>query len=739
MTRLLALTAVLLAALPVAAATASERVIVQWAPAADRADRLAAHDAAEVSFDRGLGRPALQVLEVDPGQSAGDAVAALRADDAVLVAERDRVSHPHAVPDDPFFDELWGLRNLGGAFGVRGFAGPVAGADIAAVAAWDRTVGTPATVVAVIDSGYRFNHPDLAPVAWSNPGETVNGGDDDGNGLVDDTRGYDFVGQDAADPSVDNDPSDSDLITGGHGVHVAGTVGAAGDNGIGVTGVAQDVRIMPLRVCANDSSETDPPASSCPDSSLIEAIDYAGENGADVANVSLGRAGQRNQLIVDAFARNPGTLYVISAGNDGVDHDGGGPDDHHYPCDHDPATESSVPGAIDNVVCIAASNQADALAGFSDYGARSVDLAAPGTETLSTYSAFGDRYSEDFAADDFAASWTATAANGFGRDDDGPLTSFGMTDSPGAAPAASAVYESTLTTGFTVPAGWGRCWLQGRRFLELGDGSFRYTVLSDGAQAFASTPGDTPGSALASFTSSPLDDLAGTTVRLRFRFTADATPTAAEGAWLDDLELGCYEPASSSTATYAYLQGTSMAAPHVAGGAALLFSLDPSASVTEVRDALLDGAVPNRSSLCDPVTGVADRRTVTGGRLNVDRALAALDGDPLTPLAPPACGEPSTPPTTPQQQSTPPSPTPLLVPRCRVPKLKGLTKRRAQRALAKSFCRLGRVTTLKRRRASVRKLPLVVRSSRPRAGAERQASTKVAITLGPKHKNRKRS
>ena len=745
MTRLLAVLTALGAALLFGATAASAGVIVQWAPDSDRADRSAANADAEVAFDQTLGRPLLQLLEPESGQSVADAVAALRSDDAVLVVEPDRKNFPQAVPNDPRFGDLWGLRNLGGAFGIEGFAGPVAGADIAAVSAWDRTVGIPSVVVAVVDSGYRFNHPDLSGVAWSNSDEiAANSIDDDANGRVDDTRGFDFVGQNSDIPIGDNDPTDTDLITGGHGVHVAGTVGAKGNDGAGITGVAQNVRIMPLRVCANDASETNPPKSSCPDSALIQAIDYAGENGADVANLSLGRAGSPSQLTIDAFARHPGTLYVISAGNDGADNDGGDdpPDGHHYPCDYNPATDSVVVGRIDNIVCVAASDQADELAGFSDYGATSVDLAAPGTEVLSSYPAIATRYTESFTANDFATNWSTTAANGFGRDDDGPLTSFGMTDSPGATPAASATYQSTLTTGFTVPAGWGSCRLSGQRFLELGSGSFQYSVLSNDSAVFTSSPGSTPGDDLASFFTQQISGLAGTTVKLRFRFISDSTPSASEGAWLDDLEVRCFEPATSSTAAYSYLQGTSMAAPHVAGAAGLLASLDPSATVPELRAALLGGAVPNRSTLCDPITDFDNRRTVTGGRLNVDRSMDVLMGDPLPPLTPPVCGQPPGPPSDPGSGQPPVTSGggggTTSVAKCRVPKLKRLSLSRAKALLGVSNCKLGKVTKPKKKRGQ-KKLPaLIVKASSPKAGAELTAGAKVAVTLGPKPKKRKR-
>ncbi|HEU4600042.1 MAG TPA: hypothetical protein VFS26_09855, partial [Solirubrobacterales bacterium] len=198
----------------------STRVIVQWRRGADHADKVSARDGAEVDFEAELGEPLFQLVEVEPGQSAAVAARELAADPAVAVAEPDGYRQLDAVPNDPLFSQLWGLQNTGA--GVNGFSGALPGADVNAVAAWDRTVGTPTTVVADIDSGYRFDNGDLGPVAWTNPGEIPeNGIDDDGNGYVDDVHGYDFVGTSASSPTEDADPTDDNIISGGHGLHTA--------------------------------------------------------------------------------------------------------------------------------------------------------------------------------------------------------------------------------------------------------------------------------------------------------------------------------------------------------------------------------------------------------------------------------------------------------------------------------------------------------------------------------------
>ncbi len=700
------------------------RLIVEWGADTGGVAREAARDEAEVRSVTQLGDPSFQLVRVEAGQGTGAALASLRQDPGVRAVTRDGYSTLDSLPDDPLLSQLWGLRNLGGA-GVGGFSGAVAGADVGAPLAWDRTVGSPSIVIADIDSGYRFDSPDLGPVAWNNPADPPGGGDDDGNGIVDDSHGADFIGQSVNTPAIDGDPTDEDLIDGGHGVHTAGTMGAAGDNGVGITGVAQDVRLMPLRVC---SYYTDPPPAEpdesrqlCLISSEIAAINYAGSHGARVANMSLGGT-SFNSTVRDALAQNPQTLFVISAGNDSEDNEA----NPHYPCDYEPVS-SGIGGAIDNVVCVAATDQADGLAGFSDWGASSVDLGAPGTETLSTFPAQDVPIADDFEANDFSSTWEASGGTGMGRAaaGDGPLTSFGMTDSPGGAPAPNSVHETTLTTGVPLPVGTGACTLSGMRFRRADAGSsFFYQVLSDGSPVFTNTAKtNTAGSQMASFNTTPIKDLDGHSVKVRFGYTAGPSPTVESGFWLDDLKLSCYAPLSTPPG-YAFLQGTSMAAPHVSGAAGLLFSLEPAASVTEVRAALLAGA--------KPVPSLAGK-TVTGGRLDIPAAMDALEAatkviviDPGEVIVDPLRESP--PPGTAPAATVPPPP----LPSCKVPKLSGKTLGQAKAALAGAGCRAGKVSKPKARPGQ--KPPaLVVKSSSPAAGAT-AAGAVVALTLGPKPK-----
>jgi len=589
---------------PRAPAFVPDRVIVEWATGASPTERRAAREEADVDFERDLGNRRFQLVETEPGQTPREAIHELEADPTVVLAERDAHATELAIPNDPLFGQLWGLQNAG--LGIDFFKGALAGADISASSAWDRTVGTPATVVAVIDGGYRFEHPDLANVVWSNPVEAAgtNGVDDDGNEIVDDVHGADFVGIDAQAPVVDGDPTDDDvsITPSGHGIHTAGTIAAEGNNGIGITGVAQDVSVMPLRVCSENGASIT--GRSCPFSALIEAVNYAGAKGARVANISIG-SDLGNTVLADAIGANPQTLFVISAGNDGESNEV----KPTYPCVYNPLAEGK--GAVDNVVCVAATDQADQIAGFSDWGVNTVDLGAPGTEILSAapYKYF---IKGDFEVDDFASKWTASGPDGgLFRTNEAPLTSWGISDSPSAAPVAGSIRASTITV--TVPPGYRGCELEYTK--RISRGQLWVEMLIDGEEEIG--VGGGPSVERRTHKLSGLANKGGE-VELSFSYTAPATPGPSDGAWLDDIEVRCIAKLGEADG-YRFAQGTSMAAPHVTGAAALLFSLKPSASVTEVRQGLLRSVDP-RSSLAG--------KTTSGGRLDAAAALDLFDAVP---------------------------------------------------------------------------------------------------------------
>ena len=250
------------------------------------------------------------------------------------------------IPNDPRVGELWGMNNTGQTGGTPD-------ADIDADMAWGVSTGSRNVLVGVIDTGFDYNHPDLAANVWTNPGEIAgNGIDDDGNGFIDDIHGWDFINN-------DNDPFDDN----GHGTHCSGTIGAVGDNGIGVAGVNWRVSIMGLKfLSAGGSGSTD---------DAVSAIDYAVMMGADLTSNSWGGGGY-SQTMYDAIAAAGaiGQAFVAAAGNSGSNNDVS----PHYPSNY----------TLPNVISVAATDHNDAKASFSSYGLVSVDLGAPGVDILST-------------------------------------------------------------------------------------------------------------------------------------------------------------------------------------------------------------------------------------------------------------------------------------------------------------------------------------------------------------------
>ncbi len=255
------------------------------------------------------------------------------------------IEYDHVIKLNNYVDRRqWGLDS------PRGF-------DVGALDAWKVTKGDPKVVVAVVDSGIDYNHQSLNKSMWKNPQEIPsNGKDDDGNGFIDDVYGWDFA-------NADNDPSDEV----GHGTHCAGIIAAQGT----IQGIAPQVKIMALKFITDDGTGTL--------SAAISSIDYAINNGAKVISNSWGSGLYSNSLkYIIKKAHEKGILFVAAAGNSAMNND----TDPMYPASYE----------VRNVVSVAAINRYGSLASFSNYGRKSVHLAAPGEDILSTYPGQGYEY-----------------------------------------------------------------------------------------------------------------------------------------------------------------------------------------------------------------------------------------------------------------------------------------------------------------------------------------------------------
>ncbi len=288
-------------------------------------------------------------------------IRALMATGAFKYVEPDYELTTSLTPTDARFTDgtLWGLKNTGQSGGV-------VGADVNAEAAWNITTGAAGVIVAVIDTGIRYTHQDLATQMWVNPDEIPNNGlDDDGDGYVDNVHGINAI-IDSGNPMDDND----------HGTHCAGTIGAAANSGGPHVGVAWTVQLMACKFLdANGSGNT---------SDAIECINFAVANGARVLNNSWG-GGPFQQALFDAIAsaRDQGVLFVAAAGNGGADGVGD---------NNDTAPSYPASYAVDNVISVAAVNRANQLADFSNFGQNSVHLGAPGVDIYSSTSGADNEY-----------------------------------------------------------------------------------------------------------------------------------------------------------------------------------------------------------------------------------------------------------------------------------------------------------------------------------------------------------
>lgn len=296
--------------------------------------------------------PGIWEATIDPSVDYAKTLDKLTTDPRVSRIDQNFRKFSLAIPNDTRYTELWGMNNTGQTGGR-------AGADIEAQRAWDVARGTGRTIVADIDTGVDYTHPDLVANLWKNPNETPgNGIDDDSNGFVDDIFGIDTV-------NGDTNPMDDH----GHGTHVAGTIGAVANNSLGVAGVAWKTQIMSIKVLGPSGGS---------DIGIIRGLDYAVKMGAKVANMSLGGPGGSDGDAFDIAIQNAGkkgVIVVAAAGNGGADGVGDNNDTlPNFPSDY----------KADNIISVAATDHNDNLTGFSNYGLVSVDLAAPGGRILST-------------------------------------------------------------------------------------------------------------------------------------------------------------------------------------------------------------------------------------------------------------------------------------------------------------------------------------------------------------------
>lgn len=532
-------------------------VLVEFEPSASQATRV------EVLAKYGLQKlgslESVKNLRVKlkPGRSVKAEMEKLAADHFIKSAQPNFYYKAAALPNDVHFSEMWGMKNSS-----------VPNADMSVERAWDSRTDCLSAPVAIIDTGINYDHEDLAANMWN-------------GGTLHPRHGYDFV---------DNDSDPMDLN--GHGTHVAGTIGSIGNNGKGVVGVCWRAKLMALRVLNAAGTGTT--------AGIVRALSFAAEHGAKVVNLSLSSSSDDPAMrAAISSLSDRGIVIVAAAGNQSSDNDGTA---KVYPCNY----------KVAHLICVASLNQSYGLSSFSNYGRQMVDIGAPGSGVLSAslgstsikYASFqtngvlnwstsgtgwyyGKRYfssdSEFFPMDMLLnpKDWDGMSVQ-YGNNMDARIyKSFDLSDASSARLYIRGFFDIDASDSFAIAyAPWS------------GD-PFMGGIMSD---EFHGSTGD-----YSVELSYDLTKCLISTCTIGFRMKSDSSTTS--------VGIGLYmvaiESTSASRSGYAYLSGTSMATPHVAGLAALLFAHNPAYTASDVVQSIKQGGVRNAALQNKTTTGMA--------------------------------------------------------------------------------------------------------------------------------------
>ena len=544
----------------------------------------------------------ISVLKIKDAKTVEEKIAELKNDPDVEYVEPNYIQPwTSTTPNDTNFSELWGLH------------------DIDAPEAWDVFTGSDSVVVAVLDTGVAYNHPDLINNMWD--GTVCK--NENNQTISCPNHGWDYT-------SPDNDPIDDN----GHGTHVAGTIGAQGNNSIGVTGVNWNVKLMALKVGNYAGAIT---------GDVVKAIDFAINNNVKIINASF--AGSESTAQYDAINRfrQAGGIFIAASGNGEEYGDSNLGDDHEnemhkYPCDYD----------LDNIICVAATNQNDELADFSDYGADSVDVGAPGVEIYSTMAGsiifsedfesvaegynigqftsggittnwwgagnnccskviytdyFVKKYAPTYSYESNANTWLISNPINFSSSNiKGATLSFDIWCD---TPSAPNIWQDYIQTTY-----YNGVWNNGKKYdedkIKLEGGNILFDSNYIGYHK--------------EYTED-ISNYLSNDFKFSFDWTTDSSVDYNLGCTIDNIKIIKYTDESAEN--YDYMGGTSMAAPHVAGLAALIWGYKPELSYSEIRDVILETG--------DDLDFL-DGKTTTGKRINAFNALNSLSEAPIITL-----------------------------------------------------------------------------------------------------------
>ena len=573
-------------------------------------------------------------LKLQGAASLDMAIEAYRAEPAVQAVSPNYLRYPSLVPNETRFSELWGLHNTGQTIASASYVTNNPGtvdADMDVPEAWDLTTGSNTVVVAVIDSGIDYTHPDLAGAMWDATAATPPSS----------FHGYDF-----ADGDTDPYPLSNE-----HGTHVAGIIAATGNNTIGVAGVAYGVQLMALKVFPDIGG-------GATDADIISAINYAVANNASIINMSLGGGGAEDPVLTIAMgnAVNAGVLIVAAAGNDSRP-----ASNPTYVANNDttpvwPANYANHSSTSSGVISVLATDQADQAASFSNVGASTVSVGAPGVNILSTITGRVVRQSETLSgvaapADTRCSTLVATCMNG-------TIFDSGVTDCTGPScrwgvykptNSVAAIYaDNDATTGYTANidgtilsqainvagaqrvalryfAAWelecnsdyvdvevfnGATW----QLLRAADLNINNTLTGLCAPDTHTHTGRTYPRYGALDVTHDITSHANAALQVRFRFVTNGSVSYSfvGGFGVTDIYLDVQT--GDYTTSYKLLSGTSMASPMTAGVAALVKSRNPGYSVAQLKQATV-----NTGDSIAALSGLS----ASGRRVNARRSLVS--------------------------------------------------------------------------------------------------------------------
>ena len=531
---------------------------------------------------RTLARSMIHQIQLRSDETVESAMAAYQDDPDVESVQPNYIYHALAAPNDPLYSQQWGLKNSGQTIlqansfdTIDSTNNPgTAAKDMGLEAAWNSITDCSAITVAVIDTGINYNHGDLAANMWN-------------GGVTYPNHGYNFVDN-------NNDPMDYN----GHGTHVAGTIGAVGNNSTGGSGVCWNVKLMAVRSLDHTGSGTTV--------QIAQGINFAVAQGAKVINMSLGTGSFDSTLNTAVTnANNAGVIIVAAAGNDGTNNE----TTPTYPCNFTQA----------NVICVAALTQTYALASFSNYGSTSVDVGAPGTNILSSWAGNQTTIAETFNTAG-SLNWTASTTTSGGwayasktlmsggvpkvfdmlvdqsnwngtntfntNTDDKAYKTYNINAADTASLEFSAFVDTNTNVDFfkvyMAPGGGNP--IPGGTLLDTLTGSTKVN-----------------GTLTTEFFSYDITSCTTATCSIGFQLQTGATG-GKTGVGIINFALSLL---TVDNTHYNIIEGTSMASPHVAGLAALVWAFNPSFTMAETIAAITTTGTATASLSGKTTTGKA--------------------------------------------------------------------------------------------------------------------------------------